>query len=102
MVATGAARSYEALLVSRLALGAVMATTGPTIPSLVGDYIAPAVRPGESATARGSDGGVEVRTGQGLEVACLVLLFGARRTSSRDAATAAASTAAIGRARDEG
>jgi MFS family permease len=37
MVATGAAPSYGILLLSRLALGAVTATAGPTLASLMGD-----------------------------------------------------------------
>jgi predicted MFS family arabinose efflux permease len=37
MVATGAAPSYGVLLLSRLALGAVTATAGPTLASLMGD-----------------------------------------------------------------
>jgi MFS family permease len=36
----GLAKSYDALLLSRLALGAVAATAGPAIASLTGDYFA--------------------------------------------------------------
>lgn len=36
----GLTSSYESLLLSRLALGAVAATAGPAIASLVGDYVA--------------------------------------------------------------
>jgi MFS family permease len=38
MLASGAAGSYETLLITRLALGAVSATAGPAIASLTGDY----------------------------------------------------------------
>lgn len=38
------AGSFEMLLISRLALGAVLATAGPVIASLVGDYFAPEER----------------------------------------------------------
>jgi MFS family permease len=38
MLASGLAGSYETLLVTRLALGAVSATAGPAIASLTGDY----------------------------------------------------------------
>jgi len=38
MLASGAAGSYETLLLTRLALGAVAATAGPAIASLTGDY----------------------------------------------------------------
>lgn len=38
------AGSFEMLLVSRLALGAVLATAGPVIASLVGDFFAPEER----------------------------------------------------------
>ncbi len=37
MLANGAARSFEMLLLTRLALGAVQATSGPTLASLTGD-----------------------------------------------------------------
>jgi MFS family permease len=38
MLASGAAGSYQTLLLTRLALGAVSATAGPAIASLTGDY----------------------------------------------------------------
>jgi len=38
MLASGAAGSYQTLLLTRLALGAVAATAGPAIASLTGDY----------------------------------------------------------------
>ena len=38
MLASGAAGSYQTLLITRLALGAVSATAGPAIASLTGDY----------------------------------------------------------------
>jgi MFS family permease len=38
MLASGASGSYETLLITRLALGAVSATAGPAIASLTGDY----------------------------------------------------------------
>ena len=38
MVASGLAGSYQTLLITRLALGAVSATAGPAIASLTGDY----------------------------------------------------------------
>lgn len=38
MVASGASGSYEMLLISRLFLGAVQATSGPTLFSLTGDF----------------------------------------------------------------
>jgi len=41
MIAAGASTSFEMLLVSRLALGAVTATSGPTLTSLIGDYFEP-------------------------------------------------------------
>jgi MFS family permease len=44
MLLSGAAQSYASLLYSRLALGAVTATAGPAIASLVGDYFGPAER----------------------------------------------------------
>ncbi|GAA4517180.1 hypothetical protein GCM10023191_089230 [Actinoallomurus oryzae] len=44
MVAGGLAGSFLWLLLSRLALGAVSATAGPTLASLVGDYFPPAER----------------------------------------------------------
>ncbi|GLW07249.1 hypothetical protein Misp01_23790 [Microtetraspora sp. NBRC 13810] len=44
MAVSGLADSYLWLLLSRLALGAVTATAGPTLASLVGDYFPPAER----------------------------------------------------------
>jgi MFS family permease len=44
MLAGGASGSFTELLVSRVALGAVTATAGPTLLSLVGDYFEPAER----------------------------------------------------------
>lgn len=44
MVWGGAAGSFGMLLVSRLALGAVLATAGPVIASLVGDFFEPGER----------------------------------------------------------
>lgn len=44
MVAAGAANSFETLLVSRLALGAVIGTVGPTLASLIGDFFASSER----------------------------------------------------------
>jgi len=41
LVATGASTSFAMLLVSRMALGAVTATAGPTLASLIGDYFPP-------------------------------------------------------------
>ncbi|MDQ6774713.1 MAG: MFS transporter [Actinomycetota bacterium] len=38
MLASGASGSYQTLLITRLALGAVSATAGPAIASLTGDY----------------------------------------------------------------
>jgi predicted MFS family arabinose efflux permease len=44
MLFAGAATSYLWLLLSRVALGVVTATTGPTIASLIGDFFPPASR----------------------------------------------------------
>jgi predicted MFS family arabinose efflux permease len=44
MLASSAAQSFEALLTTRLALGAVVAAAGPVVASLVGDLFAPAER----------------------------------------------------------
>lgn len=44
MLFAGAATSYEWLLLSRVALGVVTATTGPTIASLTGDFFAAGTR----------------------------------------------------------
>ncbi|WP_432863666.1 MFS transporter [Microbispora rosea] len=44
MLAGGLADSYEWLLLSRLALGAVSATAGPTLSSLIGDFFPPGER----------------------------------------------------------
>lgn len=44
MIAAGASTSFSMLLVSRLALGAVVGTAGPTLASLTGDWFAPAER----------------------------------------------------------
>jgi MFS family permease len=44
MGSSALAGSFEMLLLSRLALGAVLATAGPVIASLVGDYFAPEER----------------------------------------------------------
>lgn len=44
LVVSGAAVSYPWMLLSRLALGAASATTGPTVSSLVGDYFPAADR----------------------------------------------------------
>ena len=44
MIAGGLAGSYEWLLASRVALGAVTATAGPTVASLIGDYFPTAER----------------------------------------------------------
>ncbi|MGH2866345.1 MAG: MFS transporter [Solirubrobacteraceae bacterium] len=44
MVAAGASDSFQTLLVSRLALGAVIGTVGPTLASLIGDFFAPSER----------------------------------------------------------
>ncbi|WP_433466150.1 MFS transporter [Spirillospora sp. CA-128828] len=46
MVVGGLAQSYEWLLASRVALGAVTATAGPTVASLIGDYVPPEERAG--------------------------------------------------------
>lgn len=40
MIAAGASGSFVMLLVSRLVLGVVTATTGPTLASLIGDFFA--------------------------------------------------------------
>ncbi|GAB3900206.1 hypothetical protein GCM10027612_61450 [Microbispora bryophytorum subsp. camponoti] len=45
MLAGGLADSYEWLLLSRLALGAVSATAGPTLSSLIGDFFPRANEP---------------------------------------------------------
>ncbi|MFF4123390.1 MFS transporter [Microbispora rosea] len=44
MLAGGLADSYQWLLLSRLALGAVSATAGPTLSSLIGDFFPPGER----------------------------------------------------------
>lgn len=44
MIVGGMAGSYEWLLVSRVALGAVTATAGPTVASLIGDLFPPEER----------------------------------------------------------
>ncbi|MGI9185564.1 MAG: MFS transporter [Solirubrobacteraceae bacterium] len=44
MIAAGASTSFQMLLVSRLILGAVTATSGPTLASLTGDYFEPRER----------------------------------------------------------
>jgi MFS family permease len=44
MIVAGASTSFEMLLVSRLLLGAVTATSGPTLASLIGDYFEPQER----------------------------------------------------------
>ncbi|MBE3015011.1 MFS transporter [Microbispora sp. NEAU-D428] len=44
MLAGGVADSYQWLLLSRLALGAVSATAGPTLSSLIGDFFPPGER----------------------------------------------------------
>lgn len=44
MLASSAAQSFEALLLSRLALGSVIAAGGPIVASLIGDLFAPAER----------------------------------------------------------
>ncbi|MGI5158536.1 MFS transporter [Microbispora sp. CA-102843] len=44
MLASGLADSYQWLLLSRLALGAVSATAGPTLSSLIGDFFPPGER----------------------------------------------------------
>jgi predicted MFS family arabinose efflux permease len=44
MIVAGASTSFPMLLLSRLALGAVLGTAGPTLASLTGDYFAPAER----------------------------------------------------------
>lgn len=44
MLASSAAQSFGSLLVSRLALGAVIASAGPIVASLIGDLFAPAER----------------------------------------------------------
>lgn len=44
MIAAGASTSFPMLLLSRLALGAVLGTAGPTLASLTGDYFPPAER----------------------------------------------------------
>jgi len=44
MIVTGAATSFVWLLLARLALGAVAATAGPTIASLIGDLFPPSER----------------------------------------------------------
>jgi len=46
MVVGGLASSYEWLLASRVALGAVTATAGPTVASLIGDLFPPGERAG--------------------------------------------------------
>ncbi|WP_165978682.1 MFS transporter [Actinomadura darangshiensis] len=46
MIIGGMAQSYEWLLSSRVALGAVTATAGPTVASLIGDLFPPAERAG--------------------------------------------------------
>jgi predicted MFS family arabinose efflux permease len=44
MVASALAPSFEFLVLTRLALGAVTATSGPTVASLIGDFFPPAER----------------------------------------------------------
>lgn len=44
MLASGAVQSYEQLLIARVVLGVVTATTGPTVASLIGDYFPAASR----------------------------------------------------------
>lgn len=44
MLASSAAQSFQALLLSRLALGSVIAAAGPIVASLIGDLFAPAER----------------------------------------------------------
>lgn len=44
MLAAGASMSYQVLLLTRLALGAVVATAGPAVASLVGDFFPAAER----------------------------------------------------------
>ncbi|TYB48966.1 MFS transporter [Actinomadura chibensis] len=46
MIVGGVATSFEWLLCSRIALGAVTATAGPTVASLIGDYFPTAERAG--------------------------------------------------------
>ena len=72
MGATGAAVSFAMLFGARLLLGAVSATTGPTIPSLTGDL----VRAGKRAKALGFiDSGQLIGTGLGFLLAALVTSF---------------------------
>lgn len=44
MIAAGASTSFEMLLLSRLAIGVVTATSGPTLASLTGDFFSPSER----------------------------------------------------------
>jgi MFS family permease len=72
MGATRAAVSFAMLFAARLLLGAVSATTGPTIPSLTGDF----VRAGRRAKALGFiDSGQLIGTGIGFLLAALVTSF---------------------------
>jgi MFS family permease len=72
MGATGAAVSFAMLFGARLLLGAVSATTGPTVPSLTGDL----VRAGKRAKALGFiDSGQLIGTGIGFLLAALVTSF---------------------------
>ncbi len=68
----GASVSFAMLFVSRLFLGVVAATSGPTVPSLVGD-ITPA---GERAKAMGSvDVGQLIGTGLGFLLPVIITAF---------------------------
>ncbi len=44
MIVAGAAGSFQMLLIARIAIGAVTATSGPTLASLTGDFFAPGER----------------------------------------------------------
>lgn len=72
LVVTGAALSFIMLFAARLLLGAVAATTGPTLPSLIGDL----VDAGGRARAIGFvNSGQLIGSGAGLLLAALVTQF---------------------------
>jgi predicted MFS family arabinose efflux permease len=78
MVATALAPTYGFMLCSRVALGAVTATAGPALASLVGDYFVP----GERARVYGYIlSGELVGTGLGFVVSGLIADFASWRLS---------------------